>query len=80
MDTPKKPIHLSKAREILNSRTPCDIVVVTSKGVAELWEDVVSGRYDEKNGTRTVRFRKSGQCRRVRDVCILAVNGHEVFL
>ena len=75
-----RPIHLSQARRILNSRAPCDLVVVTSKGKAEEWPDVVSGRYDEKTGTRTMRFRKSGQCRRLRDVCILSINGHEVYL
>lgn len=75
-----RSIHISTARKILNSGDPVDICVWKSDGSILLLENVVSLRYDFNGGWRNVKLLSSGECRRIRDVCIFKVNGLEVYL
>lgn len=72
-------VHLSTARAMLNSGDPVDLTFLAADGRV-LSHRVISLRYDFYGGWRNVKVLSSGECRRVRDVCILAVNGLEVFL
>ena len=75
-----KSIHISTARHILNSGDPVDLLVWKSDGSILQLNNCISLRYDYYGGWRNVKLLTSGELRRVRDVCIFAVNGLEVFL
>ena len=73
-------IHISTARAILNAPEPVDVSFFKSDGSAVTMRRCVSLRYDFRGGYRNLKSLESGAIRRVRDVCIFAVNGLEVFL
>lgn len=75
-----KSIHISTARHILNSGDPVDISVWKSDGSILLLHNCISLRYDYYGGWRNVKLLTSGEIRKIRDVCIFAVQGLEVFL
>lgn len=80
----KEPIHISKAREIMNSGEPFDVSVWDSKGVPQSYSGVVSLKYDFSNGTRNLKFIHAGDgrgapIRRIRDSLIFRINGTEVY-
>lgn len=77
---PKKPIHISQVRRLLNARQPVDLTVVTSKGEIQQWKGVISYKPNLQGGWRNVRISASGEIRKLRDVLILEANGHEVYL
>ena len=65
---------------MLNSGDPVDISVWKSDGSILELRRVISLRYDFYGGWRNVKILASGECRRIRDVCIFRVNSLEVFL
>ncbi len=71
-------IHLSQARQILNSRQRVKLTIWTSKGEIQTY-DCISLK-TKPDGTRNVKLVNSGQIRKVRDVCIFRVNGYEAFI
>lgn len=73
-------VHINTMREMLDHPEPVDISLVTSKGEVQHYENCISLRYNFRAGTRTIKLLASGQIRQVRDVCILQINGMEVFL
>ena len=77
-------IHLSTAQAMMQRPDPVDLVVWRSSGknAGELirYDNCISLHYDYYEGTRTVKLLVSNQIRKVRDVCILSINGLEVFL
>ena len=77
-------IHLSTAQAMMQRPDPLDLVVWRSSGknAGELirYDNCISLHYDYYEGTRTVKLLASNQIRKVRDVCILSINGLEVFL
>ena len=75
-----RSIHISTARHILNSGDPVDISVWKSDGSILQLNNCISLRYDYYGGWRNVKLLASGEIRRVRDVCIFAVNSLEVYL
>lgn len=74
-------IHISVARQILNSGEPVDITCWKKEdgSILEL-KNVLPLRYDYRGGWRNVKLLASGQIRRVRDVCIFKVNDMVVYL
>lgn len=75
-----RSIHITTARQMLNSGDPVDISVWKSDGSILRLRNCVSLRYDFYGGWRNVKILASGEMRRIRDVCIFAVNDLEVFL
>lgn len=75
-----KAIHISTARTMLNSGDPVDLDVWKSDGSILHLRNGISLRYNFYGGWRNVKILSSGECRRVRDVCIFRVNDLEVFL
>ena len=73
-------IHINTLREMLQQPEPVDLLLVTSKGEVQRYENCISLRYNFRAGTRTIKLLASGQIRQVRDVCIMQINGMEVFL
>lgn len=73
-------IHINTLREMLSHPEPVDLTIVTAKGEVQHYNNCISLRYDFRNGTRRIKLLSSGQIRQVRDVCILQINGMEVFL
>lgn len=73
-------IHINTMREMLQHPEPVDLLIVTSKGELQHYQNCISLRYNFRAGTRRVKLLASGQIRQVRDVCILQINGMEVFL
>lgn len=73
-------IHISTARAMLNSGDPVDISVWKSDGSILELHNVISLRYSFYGGWRNVKLLKSGECRRIRDICIFRVNNLSVFL
>lgn len=75
-----RSIHISTARTMLNSGDPVDLHVWKSDGSILHLQNCISLRYDFYDGWRNIKILASGECRRVRDVCIFRVNDLEVFL
>ena len=75
-----KAIHITTARTMLNSGYPVDISVWKANGEILELRNVISLRYDFYGGWRNVKILSSGECRRIRDVCIFRVNDCTVFL
>ena len=77
-------IHLSTAQAMMQRPDPVDLDVWRSSGksAGEIrhYENCISVHYDYYEGTRTIKLLNSNQIRKVRDVCILKINGMEVFL
>lgn len=73
-------IHISTARNMLNSGDMFDILLFTSKGELQLWRNAYSISYDAKNGTRRVKLADSRQIRQLRDVLIIAINNITIYL
>ena len=73
-------IHISTARAMLNSGDPVDISVWKSDGSILELHNVISLRYSFYGGWRNVKLLNSGECRRIRDICIFRVNNLAVFL
>lgn len=73
-------IHITTARAILAAPEPVDISVWKADGSLLHLRNCVSLHADRYGGWRNVRLLDSGQVRRIRDCCIYAVNGLEVFL
>ncbi len=75
-----RSVHISTARQMLNSGDPVDISVWKSDGSILNLSNAVSLRYSYYGGWRNMKLLNSGEMRRVRDACIFAINGLEVFL
>ena len=75
-----RSIHISTARHILNSGDPVDISVWKADGSILELRNVISLRYDFYGGWRNIKILTSGECCKLRDVCIFRVNSLEVFL
>ena len=73
-------IHIYTARAMLNSGDPVDIYVWKSDGSILELHNVISLRYSFYGGWRNVKLLNSGECRRIRDICIFRVNNLSVFL
>ena len=73
-------VHISTARQMLNSGDPVDLAIWKSDGSVLHLPNCISLRYDFYGGWRNVKVTASGAMRRVRDVCIFQINGLEVFL
>ena len=75
-----RSIHISTARHTLNSGAPVDISVWKSDvSILEL-RNAISLRYDFYGGWSNIKILASGECRKLRDVCIFRVNDCPVFL
>lgn len=74
-----KPIHISTALHILNSGDSVILLVWKSDGSILQLHNCISLRYNYYGGWRNVKFLTSGEIRRIRDICIFAVHGLEVF-
>ncbi len=75
-----RSIHITTARNILNSGDPVDISVWKANGEMMHLQNCISLRYDFYAGTRNIKMLTSGQIRKIRDCCIFSVNDCEVFL
>ena len=75
-----RSIHITTARTMLNSGDPVDISVWKANGEILHLHNCISLRYDFYGGWRNVKILSSGECRRIRDVCIFRVNDYTVFL
>lgn len=73
-------VHISTARTMLNSGDPVDISVWKSDGSILELRNVISLRYSFYGGWRNVKILASGECRRIRDICLHRVNNMEVFI
>ncbi len=73
-------VHITTARQMLNSGDPVDISVWRSDGSILELRNVISLRYSFYGGWRNIKLLQSGQMRKIRDCCIFRVNGLEVFL
>ena len=73
-------IDLKTARRMLNRGEPFDILAWKSNGEILHLQNCISLRYNFATGTRNIKLLNSGQIRRIREVCIFAVNDCEVFL
>ena len=75
-----RSIHITTARTMLNSGDPVDISVWKANGEILHLHNCISLRYNFYGGWRNMKLLTSGECRRIRDVCIFRVNDLEVFL
>ena len=75
-----RSIHITTARTMLNSGDPVDISVWKANGEILHLHNCISLRYNFYGGWRNMKLLTSGECRRIRDVCIFRVNALEVFL
>ena len=73
-------VHITTARQMLNSGDTVDISVWKSDGSILELHNVISLRYNFYGGWRNVKILSSGEMRKIRDCCIFRVNGLEVFL
>ena len=73
-------VHITTARQMLNSGDPVDISVWKSDGSILELHNVISLRYNFYGGWRNVKILSSGEMRKIRGCCIFRVNGLEVFL
>lgn len=74
-------IHISKVQAMMQRPEPLDLTVLRgSDGAIIEYPNCISLRYDFYSGTRTIKLLNSNEVRRLRDVCILRVNGMEVVL
>lgn len=73
-------IHITTARQMLNSGDPVDISVWKSDGSILELRNVISLRYSFYGGWRNIKLLQSGEMRKIRDCCIFRINGLEVFL
>lgn len=81
LSSPKKGLHISQARKMLEHGQPVDLTVVRLKNGALIrYDNAVSLRYDYYKGTRTIKLLNSGEIRTVHDVCIIGIDDFEVFL
>ena len=65
---------------MLNSGDLVDISVWKANGEILHLHNCISLRYVFYGGWRNVKILSSGECRRIRDVCIFQVNDCTVFL
>lgn len=75
-----RSIHITTARTMLNSGDPVYVSVWKANGEILHLHNCILLRYDYYAGTRNIKLLSSGQIRKIRDCCIFAVNGLEVFL
>lgn len=73
-------VHISTVRKMLNSGDPVDLVVWKSDGSLLELNNCVSLSYNHYGGWRNIKLLASGECRRVRDVCIFKINDLDVYL
>ena len=60
-------IHISTARQMLNSRDPVDITLWTRRGEIQHFSNCMSLKYDYYNGARKIKLLNSGQVRFLAD-------------
>lgn len=75
-----RSVHITTARQMLNSGDPVDITVWKSDGSILELRNVISLRYSFYGGWRNIKLLQSGQMRKIRDCCIFRINNLEVFL
>ena len=63
-------VHITTARQMLNSGDPVDISVWKSDGSILELRNVISLRYSFYGGWRNIKLLQSGQMRKIRDCCI----------
>ena len=73
-------VHITTARKMLNSGDPVDITAWKADGSIVHYKRCISLRYDFYGGWRNIKILASGECRKLRDVCIFRVNDLPVFL
>ena len=73
-------IHITTARTMLNSGDPVDLVVWKADGSIIELQNCISLSHNHYGGWRNIKILASGECRRVRDVCIFKINDLEVYL
>ncbi len=73
-------LHLTKAQGLLNSRRPVAIRFLSQSGKIHDYPNVVSGIPNFATGCRNIKIIPTGEILKVRDVCIIEINGHEVYL
>lgn len=75
-----RAIHITTARNIIDSGDPVDIKVWAKDGRVLHMHGCVGLRYNFRSGTRQIKILASRQIRTIRDVCIFEVNGMTVYL
>lgn len=75
-----RSVHITTARQMLNSGDPVDISVWKSDGSILELRNVISLRYSFYGGWRNIKLLQSGQMRKIRDCCIFRVNDLDIFL
>ena len=73
-------IDLKTARRMLNRGEALDILAWKANGEILHLQNCISLRYNFATGTRNIKLLNSGQIRRIREICIFAINGCEVAL
>lgn len=75
-----RAVHISTARQMLNSGDPVDIKLWKSDGSILEYKNAQSISISYYGGWREMKLLSSGAVRRVRDVCIFEINDCEVYL
>lgn len=76
-----KTLHVTRAIELIRQGEPVELRVwkMATGDILEYRNAVFLGR-DVRHGTIRIKLQTSGQIREFRDVCLIAINGMEVFL
>ncbi|MCC8120351.1 MAG: hypothetical protein LIP09_16650 [Bacteroidales bacterium] len=75
-----RSVHISTARQMLNSGDPIDISAWKVNGSIMYLTNAVSLRYNCYVECRNVKLLSSDEMRRIRDVSIFSINGLELIL
>jgi hypothetical protein len=75
-----KLIHINDARKLLERRNPVSLKCFTSKGELMICNNVVVTSSYFKGKTFNIRFLSSGEIRKIKSVCLIEINGQEVYL
>lgn len=73
-------IHITTVRDMLKRPDPVDLIVLSKDGRRLEINNCVGLKFDLYKGTRRIKQLDSGQCRTIRDILIMSVNGCEVMI
>ena len=59
---------------------PVDLVVLTKHGRIMEMNDCIGLNFDKYKGTRRIKMLSSGECRTIRDILVMSINGCEVMI
>lgn len=73
-------VHMNTARTILESGNAVDVKFWEKDGTIVSANNVICTSTYYRNNTANLKFRESGEFRKVRMITIFEINGMEVFL